>query len=137
MILEGHPELVGVTIHHIDQGIDSGDIIRSAQVPLEPDDNFETIDVRSFHLGITLLLEAARDLVEGRAQRVRQWEQGKLFLQRTGYHYESWQRLAASRLLEAGLLRDYLADRLSRDTAVRLVGAGSERISTHQEDQRQ
>ena len=136
MILEGHPELVGVTIHHIDQGIDSGDIIRSAQVPLEPDDNFETIDVRSFHLGIMLLLEAARDLVEGRAQRVRQWEQGKLFLQRTGYHYESWQRLAASRLLEAGLLREYLADRVNRDAAVRLVGAGSERNSTNQEDQR-
>jgi methionyl-tRNA formyltransferase len=136
MILEGHPELVGVTIHHIDQGIDSGDIIRSAQVPLEPDDNFETIDVRSFHLGITLLLEAARELVEGSAPRVRQWEQGKLFLKRTGYHYESWQRLAASRLLEAGLLREYLADRVSRDAAVRLVGAGSERNSTNQEDQR-
>jgi hypothetical protein len=68
---------------------------------------------------------------------VPQWEQGKLFLQRTGYRYESWQRLAASRLLEAGLLRDYLADRLSRDAAVRLVGAGSEHTRTNPQDQRQ
>jgi methionyl-tRNA formyltransferase len=123
MILEGHPELVGVTVHHIDPGIDSGDIIRSAQVPFEPGDNFETIDVRSFHLGIELLLEAARELVEGRAQRVPQWEKGKLFLQRTGYRYEPWQRLQASRLLAGGLLADYLTNRGRRDRAVRTVDA--------------
>ena len=122
MILEGHPELVGVTVHHIDAGIDSGDIIRSAQVPLQSDDNFETIDVRSFDLGIDLLIAAARDHVAGRAERVRQWEKGKLFLQRTGYHYEPWQRLQASRRLEGGLLRDYLSHRAERDAAVRVVG---------------
>jgi len=123
MVLEGHPELVGVTVHHIDPGIDSGDIIRSAQVPIEPGDNFETIDVRSFDVGIELLLQGARQLVEGRAARVPQWEKGKLFLQRTGYRYEPWQRLEASRLLEGGLLADYLANRQERDAAVRLVGA--------------
>jgi len=123
MILESQPELVGVTIHHINAGIDSGDIIRSAQVPMEPADNFETIDVRSFHLGIELLLEAARDLIAGRAQRVAQWESGKLFLQRTGYHYEPWQRLQASRLLAAGLLEQYLSHKPQRDARVRLVGA--------------
>ena len=123
MVLEGHPELVGVTVHHIDPGIDSGDIIRSAQVPIEPGDNFETIDVRSFHVGIELLLEGARELVEGRAARVPQWEQGKLFLKRTGYQYEPWQRLEASRRLERGLLAEYLANREERDGAVRLVGA--------------
>lgn len=122
MILEGHPELVGVTVHHIDSGIDSGDIIRSAQVPLQPDDNFETIDLRSFHLGIELLLAAAHDLARGDAVRVPQWERGKLFLQRTGYHYEPWQRLAANRLLERGLLAEYLRHRRERDAGVRLVG---------------
>jgi methionyl-tRNA formyltransferase len=122
MVLEGHPELVGVTVHHIDPGIDSGDIIRSAQVPLQADDNFETIDVRSFHTGIELLLAAVGDLARGRAARVPQWEKGKLFLRRTGYHYEPWQRLAASRLLEGGLLADYLAHRSERDAGVRLVG---------------
>lgn len=122
MILEGHPELVGVTVHHIDAGIDSGDIIRSAQVPLQADDTFETIDWRSFHLGIELLLAAARDLAQGRAERVPQWEKGKLFLRRTGYHYEPWQRLQANRRLQQGLLADYLLHRRERDAGVRLVG---------------
>jgi len=123
MILEGQPQLVGVTIHHINAGIDSGDIIRSAQVPMETGDNFETIDVRSFHLGIELLLQAAVDLVAGRAERVAQWESGKLFLQRTGYHYEPWQRLQASRLLAGGLLEQYLRHKQQCDGSVRLVGA--------------
>jgi folate-dependent phosphoribosylglycinamide formyltransferase PurN len=122
MVLEGHPEWVGVTVHHIDAGIDSGDIILSAQVPPEPDDDFETLDVRTFHVGIERLIEAAHLLAAGRAQRVPQWEKGKLFLRRTGYDYELWQRLAASRRMEGGMVRDYLADRARRDAAVRVVG---------------
>ncbi len=122
MILEGHPELVGVTVHHIDPGIDSGDIILSAQVPFEADDNFETIDVRSFHLGIELLMQAAHQLAAGMAQRVPQWERGKLFLRRTGYTYEPWQRLVANRMCEAGLVRDHLANRSRRTGGVRVVG---------------
>ena len=121
MLMEGHPELVGVTVHHIDPGIDSGDIILSAQVPMEPDDDFETIDVRSFHVGIELLLEAAHRLEAGTAPRVPQWEQGKLFLKRTGYVYEPWQRLMANRRIARGLVRDYLAERPARDAGVRLV----------------
>ena len=31
---DGHPEWVGVTVHYIDPGIDSGELIRTAQVPM-------------------------------------------------------------------------------------------------------
>ena len=123
MILEGHPELVGVTVHHIDRGIDSGDIILSAQVPYEPEDNFETVDVRSFALGIDLLIEAAHRLEAGSAERVPQWEQGKLFLRRTGYVYEPHQRLLANRRIEQGLLRQHLGQAAGSDPSVRLVGS--------------
>jgi hypothetical protein len=121
MLMEGHPELVGVTVHHIDPGIDSGDIILSARVPMEPDDDFETIDVRSFHVGIELLIEATHRLEAGTAPRVPQWEQGKLFLRRTGYRYEPWQRLVTNRRIARGMVRAYLADRPRRDAAARVV----------------
>jgi hypothetical protein len=84
--------------------------------------NFETVIIRSFHVGVELLLQAAHQLVEGRAQRVPQCERGKPFLRRTCYDYEPWQRLAANRLCDKGLIRDYLAHRLARDGAIRLVG---------------
>jgi hypothetical protein len=121
MLMEGQPELVGVTVHHIDPGIDSGDIILSARVPMQADDDFETIDVRSFHVGIELMLEAVRRLEAGTAPRVPQWEQGKLFLRRTGYVYEPWQRLLANRRIARGLVRTYLAEQVRRDGAARVV----------------
>lgn len=122
MLLEKHPELVGITVHHINPGIDSGDIIISCQVPMEADDNYEMVDLRTFDTGIAALLSGARQLSEGHAERVSQWESGKLFLRRTGYSYDPYQRLLANRLLENGLVSSYLSNRLERDAVVRVIG---------------
>jgi methionyl-tRNA formyltransferase len=121
MLLEGRPEMVGVTVHHIDAGIDSGDILRTGRPDLEPDDTVEMIDAKVFRLGIDLMLESIDDLVAGRAQRIPQWTAGRLFLRRTGYVYSPWIRLRANRRLARGLVREYLADRERRDLAVRVV----------------
>lgn len=125
MLLERHPEYVGVTIHHINEEIDGGDIITSARPELDTDDNYEMIDAKTFRLGIDLMLVAVRQLVQGRAQRVKQWEKGKLFLKRTGYVYSPYARLQANRLLKQGLIRDYLANWDVLDSGIRLVGKPS------------
>jgi len=122
MVLEGKPELVGITVHHIGGGIDSGDIVLSSQVPMQADDNFEVLDLRSFHFGFDALLAGARQVLDGRAPRVRQWLEGKLFLRRTGYVYEPYHRLHANRLLRDGLVRRYLAERARRDEGIVTVG---------------
>lgn len=121
-LLEGKPELVGVTIHHIDPGIDSGDIIITARPAFAIDDTYETIDARTFRLGIDSMLVAMRQLLEGRACRVPQWQSGKIYLRRTGYVYKPYLRVLANQCLKTGLVRSYLADRTRRDAAVRLVG---------------
>lgn len=125
MLLEGHPELVGVTIHHIDRGIDSGDLILTGRPELEPGDTFETIRAKVFRLGIDLMLEAIERLARGTAERVKQWTPGKLFLRRTGYRYSPWVRVRVNRRLRRGLLDEYLADRTRRDADVRLVGTSN------------
>ena len=122
MLLEARPELVGITVHHMNPGIDSGDIIISRQVPMTSNDNYEMVDIKTFDTGIDALLLAARQLSERRAARVKQWEEGKLFLRRTGYIYDPYQRLSANRLLENGLIADYLADKEKRDVGVRVIG---------------
>jgi methionyl-tRNA formyltransferase len=122
MLDEGRPELVGVTVHHIDRGIDSGDLIITARPTLEPGDTHETIDAKAFRLGIDLMLVAIRQLLEGRAERVTQWQEGKLFLRRTGYVYDRTVRVRVNRAIEKGLIREYLAHREERDRGVRLVG---------------
>ena len=122
MLLDGHPELVGITIHYIDKGIDSGDIIITARPELATEDNYEMIEAKSFRLGIDMLLVAVRQLQEGRAERVKQWEPGKLFLRRTGYVYEPNHRVRVNRMLADGLISDYLAHRRERDSGIRLIG---------------
>jgi folate-dependent phosphoribosylglycinamide formyltransferase PurN len=125
MLLEGHPEFVGVTIHHIDKGTDSGDIIISARPEMETGDNFMMIEARVFRLGINLMITAVRLLIEGRAERVKQWEPGKLFLRRTGYFYTPYLHVKVSRMIKNGLIRDYLTNRDAIDQNVRLVGKPS------------
>ena len=122
MLLEKHPELVGITIHHIDKGTDSGDIIISARLELKPGDNYAMIDAKTFRIGIDMLLVAIRQLIEGRAIRIKQWEAGKLFLRRTGYNYHPYLRLKVNRLLKKGIISDYLRDREKIDAKVKLIG---------------
>jgi methionyl-tRNA formyltransferase len=122
MLLEGHPEFVGITIHHIDNGTDSGDIIISARPALEPQDNYAMIDAKTFRLGIDMMLVAIRQLIEGRAARVKQWEKGKLFLRKTGYNYYPYLRLKVNRLLKKGIISEYLRDRKNLDAGVKLIG---------------
>ncbi len=121
-LLEGHPEWVGVTIHHIDAGIDSGDLIRTAQVVMEPDDLFDHIDIRTFRLGNDLLVQAIAEVSQGTAARVRQWQEGRLYLRRTGFVYEPWHWYRVNKMLKKGLVRDYHRNRSTIDTSVRLVG---------------
>lgn len=125
MLLEGHPELVGLTVHHIDKGVDSGDIIFSARPELEPNDNYETIEAKTFRLGIDLMILAIKQIQAGQSQRVKQWKKGKLFLRKTGYVYSTHHRVQVNRLLKAGLISRYLSDKDSIDSSVRLIGETS------------
>ena len=123
MLLEGRPEMVGLTIHHLDAGIDSGDIIITARPNLDADDSFEIIEAKVFRLGIDLMLVAVRQIQEGRAGRVKQWEEGKLFLRRTGYVFKPYLHVKVNRMLKAGLLARYLGAKDEIDRSVRTVGA--------------
>ena len=122
MLFERHPELVGITIHHIDRGIDHGDIIITSRPDMSPDDNFEIIDGKTFRLGNECMVSAVRQLHDGKAERVPQWIEGKLFLRRTGYVYDPFLHVKVNRILSNGLIKDYLAKKSEMDAGVRLVG---------------
>jgi len=61
----GEPEKVGVTIHHVDAGIDTGRIIRQSAVPIESGDSMASIYARCVARGAELYLETLRDLAQG------------------------------------------------------------------------
>lgn len=68
--IEGTP--AGVTIHYIDEGIDTGDIIGRKMVPISPYDTAETLYNKTLIEIVLLFKELWPAIVNGTAQRIRQ-----------------------------------------------------------------
>ncbi len=60
---------IGVTVHHVDDGIDTGDIIVQRFADVGPDDSYADILDRAFPLCAEVMLEALQALAAGRATR--------------------------------------------------------------------
>lgn len=73
-LYKGEPEKVGVTIHFIDQGIDTGPIIHQDTVPVYADDTLATIYVRCIHRGAELYSRALSEIAAGSVQIVQRDE---------------------------------------------------------------
>lgn len=76
----GEPDNVGVTIHHVDAGIDTGAIIRQSTVAVGAGDTLASIYARCVARGAELYLETLRDLAGGSAPTVdRSGVKGRAF----------------------------------------------------------
>ena len=97
------PERVGVTVHMLSPGLDSGPILRTGVPEYAPDDNEDSLFAKSVILGSALLIEAVREVAAGRAKPIPQ----DLTI---GREYRFVDRTVAAekrvaRLLKDGLLR--------------------------------
>lgn len=63
---EGHTT-TGVTIHCVDEGMDSGDILAQQSITIPDGINYEQLELQCASLGGTLLAQTVWDLYEGRA----------------------------------------------------------------------
>ena len=66
----------GVTIHKLDQGIDSGDIISHGLPEIIQDDTYSSINCKAIILGTSLRIDAIKHLREGNLRFVQQWKDG-------------------------------------------------------------
>ena len=69
-IVDGTPS--GVTIHYIDDGIDTGDIIAQKEVPVEPVDTGETLYRKLERASVELFKETWSQIKAGEAPRMAQ-----------------------------------------------------------------
>jgi len=65
-------EETGQTIHYLDEGIDSGDIIAQRVMPIEPDDTSATLGAKLEDLGFELFIETWPLIASGKAPRTPQ-----------------------------------------------------------------
>jgi len=119
-LLNGEPEYVGATIHHIDPGIDSGDILHQGRPEITAEDMPHTVGCKTILVGIALMIQTLRELEAGTLTAVPQWpvEKARLYL-RKDYHPEQVVKLYE--MIEGGLFRDYVARREAAAARVRLV----------------
>lgn len=64
----------GITIMQMDAGLDTGDMLQSASVTIEEDDNFETIHDKLGECGAGLLVDTIQKIEAGTAVRIPQEE---------------------------------------------------------------
>lgn len=64
-LYQREPENAGVTVHLVDAGIDTGDIVYQAAIDVDRDDNFLTYPVKQYIAGIPLMRQALVDLAAG------------------------------------------------------------------------
>jgi methionyl-tRNA formyltransferase len=70
-IINGEKEF-GVTVHWVDLGIDTGDIVRQVKVPIGPGDTYATLLTLAIDLCAGTLVSAVSDVYEKTDQRILQ-----------------------------------------------------------------
>lgn len=62
-VLEGGESVSGATVHFVDEGVDTGEIILQRQVPVKPEDTAETLAARVLKTEHVLLAEGIRKVM--------------------------------------------------------------------------
>jgi len=77
-MLDGRTE-VGVTVHKVDDTLDTGEVLRSATIPIDDYDDMQSLALKAALIGGDLICGAVRDLANGRERAIKQPSGGKLF----------------------------------------------------------
>ena len=64
--------MTGQTMHYLDEGTDTGDIIATKSIPIEPADTGHTVGVKLEDLGVQLFQEVFPSVLAGTAPRYKQ-----------------------------------------------------------------
>ena len=96
------PEWIGVTVHELDEGIDSGAILRIERPDIDPDDDDASLFAKCVRVGAPRYVEVLRDALEGKVVGEPQLlEEGRNYL---GVERTVGAELRVRRLLRRGLL---------------------------------
>lgn len=56
---------MGVTVHYVDEGLDTGSIIKQAKINYDKNENFDDIEIRMHELEHQLYIEVVNDILKG------------------------------------------------------------------------
>jgi folate-dependent phosphoribosylglycinamide formyltransferase PurN len=105
-LYNGEPEYVGVTIHYLDEGIDSGVIIKQGRPDIVIGDNQHDIGNKTIQVGVKCMVEVLERFAQGEeVVGVTQSDEGKLYTRRD---FSAVSIKVLKGKLESGLVEEYL-----------------------------
>jgi methionyl-tRNA formyltransferase len=78
-IHQGKLQHLSATIHRIDQGVDTGDILSKQAITISAEDDEQTLLLKPLKLGTRLMVETIQNWQSGTLQSIPQNRSGKLF----------------------------------------------------------
>ena len=126
-IVNGEPEYIGVTVHHVNPGIDTGDIIYQTRPVLADGDDLNAIFLKVIVEGVELMIRAIREIRDSGAagSHSQPGNAGKLYLAKD-FSAEAARSCLFN--LEKGIVREYNACKNERDSRVTLYGYAPPKI---------
>ena len=101
---------LGTTVHRVDSGIDSGEVLARGNIPLAPDDCEQTLAWKTLVLGCDLMVQTLCDGQDKTLKPIPQKQLGPLHLKK---EFDPQAVLKVKRMVESGelktLIEDYLA----------------------------
>lgn len=104
-LYNNEPQYVGVTIHKIDCGIDTGEIIHQGRPKIEKGNNQHVIGNKTIEVGTDLMIQAIKEFSEGSLKSFPQSGKGKLY-QRKDFNISHVEHLKD--LMEGGMIDSYV-----------------------------
>jgi methionyl-tRNA formyltransferase len=80
--IEAGDDTTGITIMQMDQGLDTGDMLLTQTIQIEPHDDAQTLHDKLAEIGSTLIVRALDDLAQGRLVAVAQPNQGVTYAEK-------------------------------------------------------
>jgi len=100
------PDLLGATIHYVDKGIDSGEVLNQDTIKLNEDDSEHILMVKTVILGVKLMIQCINEPGSKLPIKEKQKGNGKLYLMK---HFTPQAILKVRQLVTSGSLRQRIA----------------------------
>jgi len=121
-IFENKPESIGVTIHKVNKGIDTGNILLQSRVPLNISDKYEDIFLRSCKVGVDILSKNIEKILHDKIVPKPLKSRGKLFMIKD-MNDIARQKVNSSIQM---IIKKYLDEKKLRDQTIKLINGVGE-----------
>lgn len=121
-IYNNEPEYIGSTVHYIDSGIDTGEIIYQGRPNISEDDNPASLNVKTVKIGTKMMIQAIEDIENNIVVSYRQKNFGYLYLER---HFTHKILKSVWKKEKKEMIKNYLSNKVERDENVDRILLGN------------